>query len=376
MTTSASTSTSPPAPIPTCLDLDSTAPAVVEWEVDDTTHYLSHPDPRSSNLTFESRFRDDASEGFFKLYIPAQLKGVECNTHILIPIHPHSIISIDLETFPTSPAAVQKKMNCSTTCLRFRLHRPIEVVVPIAATEPLHPKRKPSGDILDALHSLVRVTALSVYVPDKELPKAKAQAICEAVSQCRLKPLLRQDDMASLYGGSGGKVVSVSADSPPSYYELEPPPPMAPLDKPNGNKRRRPHDETSPDDADGRFDALWTELIKMRKERAHHEEQLQERIHQLEDRVIQLEKEKKDMREELDVLRHGHDNTTDAVEGVETNLLEVQQGLDDLNEQVNYINQNGLDSDVEERMTDTIMDRVLEEISTTTYNAKITLERQ
>lgn len=356
----------------THLHLDSTAPAVIEWEVDNTIHYLTDPDPRNTHVTLESRFLGEDS-GAFKICIPIQLKGVDCNTHVTIIIHPDIIDAIEPETFAVGPAPVHKKLICSVICLRFHLSQPLQIVVPVAAAEPLHPKRKPSGDVLDAVRSLARVTALSVYVSDNELPKAKLNAVCKAISQRQVKLLPRQDDLASFYGGSGAKIIDFSADSPPSYHELEPPPPMAPIIKTNGGKRRRAHDRNNSDEVDSRIDAIWAELIQMRKEKARDED-AHHQIHQLQARVEQLEKDKQDMRQELDDLCSQLQNATEAVEACETNMLEMQQRIDELEEQ-QYGN-HVVDSDAEDRIAETVTDRVLDSISATSYNAKVTFERK
>lgn len=352
------------------------APAVVEWEINNEKHHLADPDPRSSRVTFEGRFYDNTALcSFFQLHIPVRLRGVTRDTTILVPIYPDAIISLDPERFPSTPAIIDKKLRCSCICLRFQLNRPISVIVPVAATTPLKPFRNPSGDVLDRLRSLVQVTSLCIYVPDLELSsaklhtiQAKLETLQKAFSRTRSKPPVH--DLVCLFDGTGGKIVECLNESPPAYDQIGPPPPLAPIiesdaksepkSKPNDKKRRR-RDSPAPEDTDSRIDAIWAELRKKDL-----------KIEQLEARVKQLEHEKEEGADETDVLRLELDKVIAVNEELEGQLLLTNEKLDSLIDEVAYIQENGLDSDVEERIVGTVTDCVFEQIS---ENATVTFTR-
>lgn len=353
--------------------LQFTAPAVVEWELCDKTYHLYEPDPRIDHVILETRFHDeDGGDGdadgdgkgdgggkddgktsdLFQLHVPIQLKGLRTKTNLLVPIYPDSIVSLESETCASAPNIVLDKLKCSSVSLRFHLQRTVSIIVPASATVPVLPRRSQSGHVLDVLHSLVQVTCFTVFVPDTKFSKTTLQRIQKALDSARPKPSVH--DLASLYNGTGGKIVQLHRpdDSPPSYHQIEPPPPAPPLTKPNERKRCR-QDSSSQDELDGRFEAIWAELRKK-----------DERIHELEERVKQLEADKADMADKLDTAYHENEVNAAARDEMESELLLTNEKLDSLVDQVAYINQNGLDSDVEERIADTITDRIYEEIAT------------
>lgn len=371
---------SPTAPI----DFQTTAPAVIEYGADDAMHFLGEPDPRTDRITFKVRYIEQDSTGLFKIVIPVQFKDMK--THIIVPICPDAIASLELEPFPTSPDAVQKRLKCSTIRLRFQLSRCLEVVVPTDAMEPLRPRHVATGKVLDALRCITRLTVLNIYVPTTELPIAHAEAVREAVSQRRLLPLTREYDLASLFSGNGGKTtdVSISSENPPSYRDLSPGPPVNPS---RSNKRRRVADQKSPSPSDGRIEAIWAELARLRQEKDENT-QLRERLHyteeqvkQLQGQVLQLQEQSKQQQElirqlqskgeGIDELCAKADDAVSAVDKFEVDLIELDQRLGCVEEQVPH---DGIDSDEEDRIVDTVTSRVLANISTTTYNAKITFE--
>ncbi|EFW98694.1 phosphatidylethanolamine methyltransferase [Grosmannia clavigera kw1407] len=365
------------------------APAVVEWESEGERICLADADPRSARVTFEGRLHEDATAcSFFQLHIPVRLRGVTRDTTILMPLYPDAIDSLEPERFPApAPAAVDKKLRGSCVCLRFRLRRPIPIIVPITAAMPLRPFRRPTGDVLDRLRSLVHVTALDVYVPDLELSSAKLQAIQtrlaalqtvqRASSRTRSRP--PSHDLRCLFDGTGGKIVDRLDDSPPAYDQIGPPPPLAPIVEPDRKpvppsdhkaelepagyrkRRRRERDSPPPDDIDSRLAAIWAEL--RRKD---------DRIEQLEARVQQLEHDREEGAEETATLRRELDKAVAANEELEGQLLLTGERLDGLVDEVAYIQENGLDSEVEDRIVETVTDCVFEQIS---ENATVTFTR-
>lgn len=363
------------------------SPAVVEWTVDSQTYHLSHPDPRSSSITFESRNIDGASSSIvLQLHIPVHLKDVKFATYLMISLCPNAIASIDFETFASPQPVVLEKLECSTVCLHFHLRNPVtRIIAPASAAQPLRPKRLASGQVLDALRSLASATSFKVYVPDTALSTTKAQAICDAVSKYRLQS---QDDdgdgldLASLYSGSGGQLIDPSArlddEPPPSYHEVEStsPPPPPPLTSDN-KKRRRLHSpdkviESGPGPETGKpagLEALWARLIS-------HEARSEERIHELEKQVKSLKEDNVNLHDQLSASQDREERSAATIIDLENELLEAKQRVDDLEDQVEELLRNGFDDDTKERMVANVTDSVLENLQTETYNTTMTFVRK
>ncbi|EFW99767.1 hypothetical protein CMQ_85 [Grosmannia clavigera kw1407] len=335
-----------------------TATAVVEWDQSDERHFFTDPDARSK-LTFEGRFYDDPGLcSFFQLSVPVYLQGISCSTKILLPIYPDAITALESERLPSSPAFVDKKLPGSCVYLRFRLARPICMIVPVKAKTPLTPGRHVSANVLDNLRSLAQATEMTVYVSDRKLSRDKVQTIQGKLETHRTIPQTRSapptHDLACLFGGTGGKIIDCSAESPPSYDQIGLPPPSLSLSDlatkpgPSSTKRHR-RDSSTSEEAHSRSDIHWAVLYK--------------KFEELEDRVQELEREKKEGAEEVDALRLELDKAAAANEELEAELFSTTERLDSLVEKVEYLQENGIDSDVEERIVDTVTDRVFERIS-------------
>ncbi|TFB06979.1 hypothetical protein CCMA1212_001329 [Trichoderma ghanense] len=375
-----------------CLDFDLKTPACIEWVSNDATQYLVDPDPQRGRVMFESRFSNETSSASFQLHCPVRVKGIESQSHIICLIHTSSITSVDYNENPELPEIVRKKLNCKAIRLHLEFCQPLDLIAPAAATEPVQPRKRLSGQAFDSLRSLAKCSALDIYIPAREVSQTKLTAVREAICRGDLKPLNADIPalLASLYGGSGGKVVNLSAprdrpsvpsnDEPPSYADLEPPPPpdddSSPhsKDKPllpdttasagsSKTKRRRLDDSSTSSDVDTCRD-IWDTLYHMREE-----------MQGLAKRVEHLEKENTDLREELDELRASCDKATDAVESDETALLEVHEELDELKMQVDFLAQGGLSSDAEDHIVETVTNSVLTHILDGGYNTKITFEK-
>ncbi|KAL7957872.1 hypothetical protein V8C34DRAFT_284606 [Trichoderma compactum] len=374
-----------------CLDFDLKTPACVEWRSDDAAQYLVDPDPQRGRVTFESRFSQETSSACFQLHCPIRVKGIESQSHIIGLIHTHSIALFNYDENPEVPEIVRRKLNCRAIRLHFDLRQPLDLVASTAAAEPVQPRKRLSGQAFDSLRSLGKATALDVYISAREVSQAKLSAIREAVAQSTLQPLDfdTQAALASLYGGKGGKIISLSSpphnlstlpnDEPPSYADLEPPPPpdlepsspsksqyppsVGPSIEKNGKKRRRLNDSSASSEIDNNHD-VWAALSDMRKE-----------MHRLSKRVERLEKENKDLKEELEDLRTSCEKAIDTIDADGVALLEVHEDLDELKVHVDFLSHGGLDSDAEEHLVETVKSSVLTHILENGYNAKITIEK-
>ncbi|RFU80692.1 hypothetical protein TARUN_1516 [Trichoderma arundinaceum] len=339
----------------------------------------------------KSRFVNETSSASFQLLCPIRVKGIESQSHIIGQIHTRSIVLFDFDENPEVPEVVRKKLNCGIVRLHLELHRPLDLIASAVATEPIQPRKRLSGEAFDALRSLSNATALDIYISARVLSQVKLAAVRKAASQNLLLPLCPDisTTLASLYDGSGGKVIRFSSsqdktsislnDRPPSYDELEPPPShkaetspphksnstlsISTFNRSSGKKRRRLEDSSTASEIDN-YQYMWDTLTNMRKE-----------MHKLAKRVERLEKENKHLNKELDNLRASCEKATDAVDADGTALLEVHEDLNELKVQVDFLAQGGLDSDVEEHIVETVKHSVLTHILERGYNTKITIEK-
>lgn len=216
------------------LDVDISTPAIVEWASSDTL----------LEVTFDARRLDSTNDAFFKLRCTVTLKAApSTKTPLFVFISPEQTESLEFvesamaERGVTSHAEeARKKLGSDTICLRFGLKRPADLIGPKDLD--LTPKNKASGIVLDSLRSLAQHESLAVYFARNVLSHARLSSLCEAANNGMLKSIVRQADLTSLYRGKGGQVIkeadppvvaSIEPDSPPSYDELGPGPPPAPL---------------------------------------------------------------------------------------------------------------------------------------------------
>lgn len=216
-------------------------PAVVAWG---SSNILS-------DVTFDLRHVSSTNDAFFKLRTIVLFKAdAPSKTPLFLFIHPERIRSLHLDESETEGTASREEackiLGSDTTCLRFTLATSPDLIGPKVTN--LTPKNKASGDVLDLIRSLAHQNDLAVYFPRSVLSKVLLVSLCKAASSGVLKSIARQADLASLYRGKGGEVmigsetptIAASHDvvpphgSPPSYDELGPSPPPAPLVTPKG----------------------------------------------------------------------------------------------------------------------------------------------
>lgn len=132
---------------------------------------------------------------------------------------------------PPPPESAPRSDDHAVVCLRFQLSSPPILVMP---PEPLRLKDKSQTTLMRLVRWAARQTNLSVHIHQHILPAQHLGAICEA-PYSRYKSSPRHTDIGRLYGGRGGNVLDVGADSaltensPPSYDDVPAPPPMAPV---------------------------------------------------------------------------------------------------------------------------------------------------
>ncbi|KAK7951414.1 uncharacterized protein PG986_007142 [Apiospora aurea] len=162
------------------------------------------------------------------------------------PVHtytPHHISSLEW-TFgdATANPVAQSKLGGNLTRLQLRLNEPAQVIVPDQV--PLKPKKPATATVVKALESLTTALDLTIYLEHTTLSKARLGSLAEAIRSGLSRPVARYGDLHRLYKGMGGSILPVianpdnavsdvpapaRADSPPSYDEIGPGPPMPPL---------------------------------------------------------------------------------------------------------------------------------------------------
>lgn len=374
--------------IPT-FDFDFKTPACIEWTLNNKTQYLIDPDPQRDTVKLDACFSSRSSVASFQLHCPVRVKGIESYSYITGLIHIRSIVSLNFDENPDIPDIVRKKLNCKAVCLHFDLCQPLDLIASTAATEPIQPRKRLSGQVIDALRSLAKATAFTIYISAREISLPRLTALNEAVAQNLLQPIHTDTstDLASLYGGKGGKIITLCSqdytstsrnENPPSYDQLETLPlkigtsPLSTNETPssvaannrrNEKKRRRLDDSSTSSEADD-YHSIWITLTNMRKE-----------MHKLTKRVERLERENRDLNKEVDELRASCEKATDAADADGTALLEVHEDLNELRVQVDFLAQGRLDSDAEEHIIETVKESVLTHILERGYNTKIIIEK-
>ncbi|KAK7943985.1 uncharacterized protein PG986_013098 [Apiospora aurea] len=408
---SQATTASPEPDEPANLHVTSAAPAIIEWkhDGDDAATVLSDPDPRSHHVTFQMRHLHDPEQpaASLALHIPAKLKGSTRDTQILVLIPPARILSLDQESPVAAPNA---KLGSRPVCrLTFHLRSPVDIVVPAEVpVAPLRAHKAATGQVLDLLPSLARVTRLVLYVPANAFPKHKLEPICAAVAERRLDPTDRSDDLASLYSGRGGQILRFGDpdDAPPLYDDVPPSAPVAPilpeastqasLREKNSRKRSRRDRDSGDPTEEGRSrccssDEVMMALVAMRKQMAMQEDRMSQqsrRIDTLERQATRYQAELDGAQKQAAVLRQELDDAQEQIALLQGRVEVVEQedlgrldqeicGLREDLDALQEAEERGFDSDAENRIADAVTERVTSEMldSGVAYNATVTFSR-
>lgn len=217
-------------------DLDiSGAPAVVTWcdqGLTSNTRALSHS--AHDRLTLQIHRDTTSNSAFIQLKANVALKARRDRTNVFLAIHPERIQTVAIVDDAEDKELATNQLATTTYCLQFVLARPPTLVVPQGD---LTPKHKTSRLVLDSLQALAKQTRCSVHLPSATVAKARLVSLCEALSAGTLRSTPKFTDVASLYGGKGGRIIehgiqpaasgpgsaapaTTEAESPPSYDEL------------------------------------------------------------------------------------------------------------------------------------------------------------
>lgn len=206
-------------------------PALIEWAGPDG--YPAHlgDSLSSSPVSLDMTFDPTAKSVSLRLRIVVQIHRDSSNkTPLYLHIGPE-----DIETIACQCAS-QKQTSSTQSSLEIRLRRPVALIGPPFR---LRPSNKARASVVNAARGLAPKREFQIHVQDGILSDPQCKAINEAVYSEYHSSSVRFD-LASLYGGLGGKQIAArdsdavptpddGTEAPPSYDEVEAPPPMAPL---------------------------------------------------------------------------------------------------------------------------------------------------
>lgn len=224
---------------PTFDDVDITgALAIAGWaSPDGQTRFLysSTSDP-SHQVTFDLHFSPLSPAASFRLRVPIMLKGLGRHVSPLyLTIPPERILSLSDGASGDVPDDVQKRLGTSIITLRFGLKQTSDLVTP--QHNPLTPKNKIYGDVLDSLRLLAKETSFTIYFVTGSLPEERLRPLWEAVSTGTLTSSAPDADIGRLYNGKGGRVLEdgtsvavapTDSECPPLYNDIGPSAPLPP----------------------------------------------------------------------------------------------------------------------------------------------------
>lgn len=206
-------------------------PALVEWAGSDGQNIHLGESLSASPVSLDMTFDSTAKSVSLRLRIVVQIHRDSSNkTPLYLHILPEDIDSIACQEDS------QIRASATQTSLEIRLRRPVSLIGPPFR---LRPSNKARASVVNNARALTTRREFSVRFQNGLLSEPQCKAIHEAVYS-EYHSSNGHPDMASLYGGLGGKqVVARDADAisapddwteaPPSYDEVDAPPPMAPL---------------------------------------------------------------------------------------------------------------------------------------------------
>ncbi|KAK8138589.1 hypothetical protein PG984_001969 [Apiospora sp. TS-2023a] len=241
---------------------------------------------------------------------------------LYIHIPPNHISSFEwTHGYDGADPAIQSKLGSNLTRLKFHLKEPVQVIVP--GQVPLKPKKPATDTVVKALESMATALGITVYLEHTTLSKARLDSIAELIQSGLSRPVPRYGDLHRLYKGMGGSILPTvanperpdsevtglaQADSPPSYDEIGPGPPMPPVGSgcvKEPDLRKRP---------------LFVELAELKGVVATQERVIQDLQHKL----VKLEGQAKSQDDESAVLQRRMDEADVAI--VDLDATATQQG--------------------------------------------------
>jgi hypothetical protein len=333
--------------------------AVVEWEHDGSTRWLTKPDPQQSFIRFT--LHSNATCALFEIMIPIRYKDHSKNSAVYIHINPSSITSLKHSTQQDPPTAV-KPVFGSALSLTLELNNKITILIPSFIKEPIAAARLRSGKILDSLYELLHTTSLCIYIPHDALSQHQLDSLGTAITQRQLQPFSGPDyDISRWFTGSGAKITTLPRLPPPSYNNATAAAPLynesTAFDSPVISHKRKRSQE-----AVAASDAIWGKLLEL-EAIIHHPPLVQElRAENAELRSLLARCEQKivDLETEVAGLREAQDIAEDA-ECVE--LTEIRDDIKMLEMKIDFVARGKDDDELEHRLKGEVLDELVARIS-------------
>lgn len=343
--------------------------AVIEYQYDGATRFLTRPDPEHASILFTLHV--EATCALFDIVIPIRYKDKTSSKSMNIRISPPSITSLGYSTKTTLPDAITPIIP-SATCLELQLVEAITILVPSFIKEPVAAARARSGKILDSLYELSHATDLRIYIPDSALSVDQLKSISTAIEKQQLQPFSGPDyDISRMFSGSGAKVTTLAAPLPPSYNKVASVQPSAPLynvsatfDPPSTRSRKRKLSQEVLADAD----AIWNKLQKLEAMINHRTAQddqardqslliqvLRDEIALLREQLASCQKKCADLEVEVAGLRETQANADDT-EAVE--LADMREDIKTLENRLDFVERGKDDEELGNKIKVEIFDEL------------------
>lgn len=332
----------------------SNEPVVVTWTNPDL-HHLSH----TTNDNFTISIHSDSSTAVFQFRASVALENKRERTKVLLTVPPENIHTLALAEDDGGMELASSRLDTITRCLRFNLRQPPSLIAPKGD---LTPKSRASRIVLDSLRALATQNTFSLHLSAAKTSDAQWTALCAAVTSGSLRSVENFLDIASLYGGKGGRILEgaelgpFSGPSPPRGPSSEqgdqgdgPPSYDAANDAAanaaganadpsratgSGNKRRRSNSDVASSSRPSQYVNVEDMLRKLlaRVEDGFGEvnsilDRMEQRLSDVESRVGQHAEELASIRQ---VQASSSEQTNELREELETGLYDVRKETDDI----------------------------------------------
>lgn len=180
------------------------APACVTWIDGDSRQARSICHTAHDHVSFHAQHETSSNTALFQIRANVALKVRKDKTNVFLSIYPECIQSVAIVAHDEGDDTTSAQLGTRTYRLQFTLSTPPVLVVPKGD---LTPKQKSSGLLLDSLRGLAEQTTFKLQLPTTSLAKAQLGSLCKAASSGALSSMEKLKDVASLYGGKGGRII-------------------------------------------------------------------------------------------------------------------------------------------------------------------------
>ncbi|EKG09449.1 hypothetical protein MPH_13512 [Macrophomina phaseolina MS6] len=195
--------------------------SLIQWRSDPADfRYLGCRLPNPSSSVFcDIRFDSSRQNALFQFNISIALKCDKQIDHLYARVDPKQVSHLQILDLDDSDVTqlgvttfIAQARNCAShqdvIGLQFLLTQPVTIVGPRGTTDIL-PKTRAAGQVLDSLRSLSLATNLTVYLPKTEALSEHVHELCTSANSGLIESTPKENDMRTLFGGSGGVDIGV-----------------------------------------------------------------------------------------------------------------------------------------------------------------------